>query len=92
MGCIAVEPTVLFEDNNSCIALTKNPLHHKRTKHIDVYYHYTRQMVEEGVVVLEKISTEDQVADMLTKPLGKVLFAKHINKLEMRCTELQLNL
>ena len=54
----------------------------------------TRQMVvsEEGVVVLEKISTKDQVADMLTKPLGKVLFIKHINKLEMRCTELYLNL
>jgi hypothetical protein len=87
MGCLAIGATVLFEDNNSCIAQTENPLHHKRTKHIDVYYHFTRQMVEEGVVILEKVDTSDQLADMLTKPLGKTLFRKHIDKLGMRCTE-----
>jgi len=84
MGCLSVEPTVLYEDNNSCIAQTENPLHYKRTKHIDVYYHYTRQMMEEGLVVLHKIDTTEQVADMLTKPLGKTLFRKHMSALGMR--------
>jgi hypothetical protein len=88
LGIEMVLPTVLFEDNNSCIAQTENPLHHKRTKHIDVYYHYTRQMVEEDIVVLEKIDTSDQIADMLTKPLSKTLFKKHVDCLNMRCTEL----
>lgn len=87
VGCILVEPTVLYEDNNSCISQTENPLHHKRTKHIDVYYHYTRQMVEERVLILEKIDTSDQLADIMTKPLGKVLFSKHVSSLHMRCTE-----
>jgi hypothetical protein len=90
MGCKTTGPTTLFEDNNSCIAQTENPLHHKRTKHIDVYYHFTRQMVEENVVVLEKIHTENQLADMLTKPLNKVLFQKHTDSLNMRCTEVPL--
>jgi len=89
MGCMPNGPTVLFEDNNSCISQTENPLHHKRTKHIDVAYHFTRQMVEEEVVLLMKISTTDQVADMLTKPLGRTLFSKHFDALKMRCTEVQ---
>jgi hypothetical protein len=88
LGCEMIQPTILFEDNNSCIAQTENPLHHKRTKHIDVYYHYTRQMVEEDIVVLKRIDTSDQVADMLTKPLRKTLFKKHVDCLNMRCTEL----
>ncbi len=79
-------PTVLFEDNNSCIAQSENPLHHKRTKHIDIAYHYTRQMVEEDVVYLERVGTEDQIADVLTKPLDKILFGKHFDALNMRST------
>ena len=90
MGCKIENPIMLFEDNNSCIAQTENPLHHKRTKHIEVYYHYTRQMVEEDIVVLEKINTEKQLADMLTKPLNKTLFKKHVEKLNMRCTRVPL--
>ena len=77
LNCTQNGATVLLEDNNGCIAQTENPLHHKRTKHVDVYYHYTRQMVEEGVLILEKIATEDQTADLLTKPLGNILFVKH---------------
>jgi hypothetical protein len=79
-------PTTLYEDNNGCISQTENPLHHKRTKHVGVDYHYTREKVEEGIVQLVKIDTKDQVADMLTKPLGKVLFRKLIACLNMRNT------
>ena len=86
MGCVAAEPTKLYEDNNSCIAQVENPLHHKRTKHIDIAYHFTRQMVEEDVVTMEKIDTTEQLADMLTKPLGKTLFSKHFEVLGMKDT------
>ena len=84
MGCTATEPTVLHEDNNSY------PLHHKRTKHIDIAYHFTRQMIDKNVVVLVKIDTADQVADMLTKPLGNILFSKHFKMLKMRDTKVSL--
>ena len=60
MGCTATKPTVLHEDNNSCIAQTENSQHHKKTKHIDIAYHFTRQMVDENVVVLVKIDTAYQ--------------------------------
>ena len=87
MGCEPTEPTVLFEDNDSCRAQTENPLHHKRTKHIDISYHYTRQMVEEGIVQLVRVGTGDQVADIMTKPLGKTLFKRHFDMLSMKPTE-----
>ena len=86
MGVEITGPTLLFEDNNSCIAMSENPLHHKRTKHIDISYHYTRDIVENDVVVLCKISSEEQLADILTKPLGKTVFQRLMKGLNMRET------
>ena len=91
MGCTAIEPTVLHEDNNSCIVQTENPLHYKRTKHIDVAYHFTRQMIDENVVVLVKINTA-KMADMLTKPLRNILFSKHFKMQKMRDTKVSLQM
>jgi hypothetical protein len=45
-----------------------------RSKHIEVKYHYIRECVEKGKIVLEQISTRDQLADIMTKSLGRVLF------------------
>ncbi len=88
MDCEQKSATVLFEDNNSARAQTENPLHYKRTKHVDIAYHFTRQMVSEEVVKLVRINSEDQVADLLTKPLVKATFARHHNELKMKKTEL----
>jgi hypothetical protein len=66
---------VLGVDNKSAIDLSKNPVHHdRRSKHIEVKYHYIRECVEKGRIVLEQISTRDQLADIMTKSLGRVLF------------------
>jgi transposase InsO family protein len=65
---------VLKVDNKSAIDLSKNPVHHDRSKHIEVKYHYIRECVEGGKIVLEQISTKDQLADIMTKSLGRVLF------------------
>jgi hypothetical protein len=65
---------VLKVDNKSAIDLSKNPVHHDRSKHIEVKYHYIRECVEDGKIVLEQISTKDQLADIMTKSLGRVLF------------------
>lgn len=67
---------VLFIDNQSTIRLVKNPEFHKRTKHIDVRYHFIREKYEEGQFQLQYIGTEDQIADILTKPLVKERFEK----------------
>ncbi|WVZ57628.1 hypothetical protein U9M48_007990 [Paspalum notatum var. saurae] len=62
---------ILKIDNKSAIDLSKNPIHHDQTKHIDTKFHYIRECVDEGKIVLEQISTQDQLADILTKPLGR---------------------
>lgn len=61
-------PTVIREDNNAAIQLAKNPEFHKRTKHIDVKWHYVRQEQEEGRVAVQYVSTQENKADGLTKP------------------------
>ena len=80
MGCTATEPTVLHENNNSCIAQTENPLHHKRTKHIDIAYHFTRQMVDEDVVVLVKIHLNHIVFLCVSDRGARVLVEKIFQK------------
>jgi len=61
-------------DNMSAIALTKNPVFHDRSKHIDTRYHYIRECIDRGMIVIEYVATELQLADILTKALGRVRF------------------
>jgi len=58
-------------DNQGAISLTKNPMQHARTKHIDVQHHFVQKWVENGEVTFEYCLTEDMVADVLTKALPK---------------------
>ena len=57
-------------DSQSEIFLEKNPSYHAKTKHIDVQYHFVRDMVEEKKVLLEKVGTLKNVADSLTKSVS----------------------
>ena len=66
--------TLLQQDNQSTITLTKNPIHHARTKHIDIQHHFIRECVESDTIYLEYIPIEHMMADSLTKALSK---AKH---------------
>lgn len=66
----------LFCDNQSSIRLIKNPEFHKRTKHINVKYHFIREKFSNGFFDLQYVSTDDQVADILTKPLAKDKFTR----------------
>ena len=70
------EQVVLNIDNKSAISLCKNPVHHDRSKHIDTKYHYIRQCVEESKIEVNYVCTNDQLADILTKSLGRVKFAE----------------
>jgi hypothetical protein len=69
-------PTVLYEDNQGTIELTKNPKFHNRTKHIDIAYHYAKEQVEKKITFVEYCSTENMLADIMTKGLSKVQFEK----------------
>ena len=69
-------PTTIFADNQGAIALAKNPQFHARTKHIDTHVHFVREKQAEGVISLEYIPTERQLADGLTKPLPREPFQR----------------
>ena len=66
--------TAIFCDNILAIALSKNFVFHKRTKHNDTKFHYIRELVSNGEIVLKHCRTQEQVADILTKPLGQKSF------------------
>ena len=68
------EPTTIFCDNNSAIALSKNHVFHKKTTHIDIRFHFIRELVNNKEICLEFCRFEDQLADIFTKPLAKETF------------------
>ena len=68
------EPTVIHYDNRSCVQMSMNPVFHDNLKHIETQYHFIHDMVQKGAVELKYISTDDQSADILTKPLPRVKF------------------
>lgn len=65
------QPTTIRMDNMAAIALAKNLVHHERSKHIDIKFNFTRECVECGDIELEQIRIAYQLADALTKALGK---------------------
>jgi hypothetical protein len=65
---------VILCDNQSCIKMTKNPMFHDKSKHIEISYHYIHDMVQRGDVKLQYVGTDDQVSHVLTKPLSCVKF------------------
>ena len=76
VGLTPKTATVVREDNQGAIALGKNPKDHPRTKHIDVKYHYVREVVQNKIIDVVHVPTGDMVADTLTKALPKPSFEK----------------
>ncbi len=68
-------PTMLFIDNCGAQLLAKNPVNHCKTKHIDVQHHFIQECMEDGSINLCSVPSTDNVADICTKPLGKVKFS-----------------
>ncbi|XP_058784318.1 uncharacterized protein LOC131659097 [Vicia villosa] len=71
----------LYCDNFSAINISKNPIQHSRTKHIDIRHHFIRELVEDKVIYLEHVSTELQLADIFTKSLDATQFENLRSKL-----------
>jgi len=68
--------TVAHVDNTAAIAVSKNDVHHSRTKHIDLRHHHVREAVEKNLLQLEHVPSAEQLADILTKPLARVAFER----------------
>jgi len=69
-------PTTLFCDNQGMIRLSKDATFHRRTKHIDVHFHFIRQTITSGHIMMQYCPTDDMIADIFTKSLGRVKYEK----------------
>jgi hypothetical protein len=71
---LEMRATLILCDKQSCIKMTENLVFHDRSKHIEIRYHYIHDMVQIGALNIQYISMDQQVADVLTKPLSRVKF------------------
>nr|GEX71284.1 retrovirus-related Pol polyprotein from transposon TNT 1-94 [Tanacetum cinerariifolium] len=77
----------IYCDSKSAIAISCNPVHHTRTKHIDVRYHFIKDHVEKGTIELYFVGTEYQLTDLFTKSLSDARFKFLVEKLGMMSRE-----
>jgi len=64
-------PITIHTDSQSAMAIATNPVQHQHTKHIDVRYHFAREAIMNGIVILKYLQTEHMIADVLTKALPR---------------------
>jgi hypothetical protein len=74
-------PTKMYGDNQGALSLIENPTAHKRTKHIEVKYHYVRAAQEKGVIQVMKVHTDLNYSDIMTKATGTGIFCRHVGSL-----------
>jgi hypothetical protein len=75
--------TPLHIDNQSAMSLTKTPEYRKRTKHIDISYHFVREKVASGEITVIYTPTDDMTADILTKALPLIKHEKHVEAMKL---------
>ena len=71
---VECKQSLIHCDNQSAIAMMHNPVHHARTKHIDIRHHFLRDHVEKKNIIIEYEPTETNTADILTKALAESRF------------------
>ncbi|GJY11062.1 hypothetical protein Tco_0379247 [Tanacetum coccineum] len=80
---IIYEKVPIFCDNTSAISISKNPVLHSRTKHIDIRYYFIRDHILKGDIELHFIPTQYQLADIFTKPMDEPTFKRLIVELDV---------
>ena len=82
LGVKQASPTTLFVDNQESVCWIKNPVNHKRAKHVNVQYHFVPRMFIDGVIKVSYIHTTKQMADLLTKALTPEKFKNILSLLD----------
>ncbi|KAL0439584.1 UNVERIFIED_CONTAM: Retrovirus-related Pol polyprotein from transposon RE2 [Sesamum latifolium] len=78
------EPVVIFCDNNGAIEKANEPRSHNYSKHILRRYHLLREMVSRGDCRMDRVSSAENTADPLTKPMSQVAHTQHLDKMDLR--------
>jgi hypothetical protein len=73
---VVLEKVPLLCDNESTVKIANNPVQHSRTKHIDIHHHFLRDHVAKNDISLEGVRSENQLADIFTKPLDEATFCR----------------
>lgn len=68
---VSIRDAMMVNDNQGAMSLPRNPVFHNRSKHIDIQYHYTRELVKAGSIGLAYLPTKEMLADLLTKSLPR---------------------
>ena len=74
-------PVQLYCDNQSTISIAHNPIHHDRTKHVEVDRHFIKKKIDRGIINIKYVQIDHQLADILTKGLSERVFDFLVNKL-----------
>jgi len=77
---VKLQKVPLHCDNTSAINLSKNPIQHFKTKHIEIKHHFIRDHIQKGEIEIKFVKTENQLADLFTKPLAR----DKVNKLRTK--------
>jgi hypothetical protein len=80
---VRLEKVPLLCDNESAVKIANNPVQHSRTKHIDIRHHFLRDHVANNDISLSSVRSEDQLADIFTKPLDEATFSRLRNELNV---------
>jgi len=73
-GCTPESATLVYCDNEAAVRISKDTVCHSRTKHVSLSFWFVREHQEAGNIAVKSISTREQLADFLTKPLNKPTF------------------
>lgn len=79
-------PMRLYCDNKSAISIAHNPVQHDRTKHIEVDRHFIKEKLDSGLICTSYVSSQDNLADIVTKGLNSNNFERIVSKLGMENT------
>jgi hypothetical protein len=74
---------IIYEDNNACLSLIKNPVHHQKSKHIDIRFQFIRESITNYQFDVRYCNSKQMLADVLTKPLHATMFNSMIAKLNL---------